>query len=111
MNAKQAAWGTPQRGRKTSEEMNLSRGMQRISGAYRLESMELVRYMLSHTLAGCLAGALAAAVTVATNSSLRELMLNEQNGWLAFALLTFGFVTTFGSVAMAHGVMRIGEDP
>jgi len=31
-------------------------------------------------------------------------------GWLAFTLLTFGFITTFGSVAMASGVMSLAVD-
>jgi hypothetical protein len=73
-------------------------------------AVELVRFILSHLLAGCFAGIVAAVVTVATNvGSLRDLMFNVDGGWLAFAMLTFGFATTFGSAAMAHGIMRIGE--
>jgi hypothetical protein len=72
--------------------------------------MELARYLLSHLLAGCLAGVVAAAGVVATNlGSLRDLMLQVDGGWMAFALLTFGFATTFGAVALAHGVMTIGN--
>ncbi len=73
--------------------------------------MDVVRHMLVHLLAGCIAGGVGAVATVATNTgSLRDLVLHTQGGWIAFALLTAGFVTTFGSVAMAHGVMSLGVD-
>jgi hypothetical protein len=85
--------------------------MQRPGGLRRLTSMELVRYMLSHLLAGCLAGVFAAMATVATNTgSLRDLMLRAEEGWLALALLTFGFAAIFGSAAMAHGIMTLGDE-
>jgi hypothetical protein len=85
--------------------------MQRPRGYAVSYPMELVRYMLSHLLAGCLAGVVAAVAMVASNlGSMRDLMVQAQGGWLAFALLTFGFATTFGSVALAHGVMTIGQD-
>ena len=46
-----------------------------------------------------------------TPFSLRhEKKLNpEIKSWLAFALLIFGFVLTFGSVAIGHGIMSIGD--
>jgi hypothetical protein len=48
---------------------------------------------------------------VGTNTgSLRDLMLHAEGGWLAFALLNFGFAGTFGSAAIAHGIMTFGED-
>jgi hypothetical protein len=80
-------------------------------GLYRLQFMELARYLLSHCLAGCLGGVVAATLMVGTNTgSLRDLILHAEGGWLAFALLTFGFAVTFGSAAIAHGVMILGED-
>jgi hypothetical protein len=74
-------------------------------------SVELLRYVLPHLLAGCIAGVVAAAGIVASNiGSLRDLMLHTQGGWLAYLLLTFGFVVTFGSVAIGRAVMNLGED-
>jgi hypothetical protein len=72
--------------------------------------MELVRHVLVHVLAGCLAGIVGAVAVVATNlGSLRDLMLQTQGGGLAFALLVFGFMVTFGSAAVGHGIMTIGD--
>nr|WP_294544636.1 hypothetical protein [uncultured Rhodopila sp.] len=69
----------------------------------------MLRYVLPHLLAGCLAGVVASVGIVATDiGSLRELVLNTQGGWIAFALLTFGLVVTFGSIAMGGAIMAIG---
>jgi hypothetical protein len=73
--------------------------------------MDFVWQMLSHFLAGCAGGAVAAVGVVLTNlGSLRDLMLNAQGGGLAFALLVFGFVLTFGSVAIGYAIMTVGND-
>jgi len=70
--------------------------------------MELIRYVVPHLLAGCLGGAVASVGLVATNlGSLRDLMLHTNGGWLAFALLTFGMVMTFGSAAIGGAIMSI----
>ncbi len=72
--------------------------------------MEVLRYVLPHLLAGCLAGVVASVGMVATNvASLRDLVMNTQGGWMAFGLLTFGFVVTFGSIAMGRAIMAIGS--
>jgi hypothetical protein len=72
--------------------------------------MEVLRYILPHLLAGCLAGVVASVGIVATNlGSLRDLVLNTQGGWIAFGLLTFGLVVTFGSVAIGGAIMGIGS--
>lgn len=47
---------------------------------------------------------------VATCQSLRDLVLNVDGGGLGFALLVGGCVLTFGSAAMGHAIMRIGQD-
>ncbi len=73
--------------------------------------MELLRYVLPHLLAGCLAGLAAAGGIVATNlGSLRDLMAQSENGWLAGALLTFGFVVTFGSAAIGRAIIGLGTE-
>ena len=72
--------------------------------------MEVVRYVLPHLLAGCLAGVVASVGMVVTNvASLRDLVMNTQGGWMAFGLLTFGLVVTFGSIAMGGAIMAIGS--
>jgi len=72
--------------------------------------MEVLRYVLPHLLAGCLAGVVASVGMVATNlGSLRDLVLNTDGGWVAFALLTFGLVVTFGSIAIGGAIMAIGS--
>ncbi len=74
--------------------------------------MEVLRYVLPHMLAGCVAGLVAAAGIVACNvGGLRDLILHAEGGWLAYALLSFGFVVTFGSAAIGHAVIRLGEEP
>jgi len=72
--------------------------------------MEVLRYVLPHLLAGCLAGVVASVGLVATNlGSLRDLVLNTDGGWVAFALLTFGLVVTFGLIAIGGAIMAIGS--
>jgi type IV secretory pathway VirB2 component (pilin) len=84
--------------------------MQRTAASPRLIAMEIPRYLLAHLLAGCIAGVVAAVGIVATNlGALRDLMLHSEGGWLAFGLLLFGCVLTFGSVAVGHGIMTIGD--
>ena len=72
--------------------------------------MEVLRYVLPHLVAGCVAGAVAAGSIVATTvGSLRDLMQHSQGGWMAGALLAFGFVVTFGSAALGWAIIRIGQ--
>ena len=72
--------------------------------------MEVLRYVLPHLLAGCLAGVVASVGLVASNlGSLRDLVLNTDGGWIAFGLLTFGLVVTFGSIAIGGAIMAIGS--
>lgn len=71
--------------------------------------MELVRYVIPHALAGSLAGVAGSVGMVATNlGSMRDLMWNTEGGFLAFGLLTFGMVVTFGSIAIGGAIMAIG---
>jgi hypothetical protein len=73
--------------------------------------MEVLRYVLPHLFAGCLGGLAAAGAIVATNlGSLRELMEQSQDGWLAGLLLAFGFVVTFGSAAIGRAIIQLGQD-
>jgi hypothetical protein len=79
--------------------------------ATRLTAVELIRYVLPHWLAGCAAGVVASVAIVASNlGALRDLMWATQGGWIAFALLTFGFVVTFGSIAVGGAIMALGDD-
>lgn len=73
--------------------------------------MDVVRYVLPHLTAGCLAGLTAAGGIVATNvGSLRDLILHTEGGWLAGALLLYGFAMTFGCAAVGRAIMQIGSD-
>ncbi len=72
--------------------------------------MEVLRYVLPHLAAGCVAGVVAAGSIVATNvGSLYDLMQHTEGGWMAGALLAFGFVVTFGSAAAGWAIIRIGQ--
>ncbi|HET7882021.1 MAG TPA: hypothetical protein VFL55_14135 [Acetobacteraceae bacterium] len=69
-----------------------------------------MRYLLPHFAAGCLAGLVAAAAIVATDlGSLLALMQHSPEGWLGGVLLAFGFVVTFGSVAVGSAIQQIGQ--
>ncbi|HEY2618803.1 MAG TPA: hypothetical protein VGI78_15795 [Acetobacteraceae bacterium] len=73
--------------------------------------MEVLRYLVPHLLAGCIGGLAAAWGLIATNlGSLRDLMMNSPDGWLAAALLSFGFAVTFGSAAIGAAIMQIDSD-
>jgi hypothetical protein len=73
--------------------------------------MEVLRYVLPHLFAGCVAGVVAAIGVIASNlGSLRDLVMHTQGGWIAFALLTLGFVVTFGSAAIGGAIMGLAED-
>ncbi len=73
--------------------------------------VEVFRYVLPHLAAGCIAGVVAACGMVATNlGSLRDLVVNTEGGWLAFALLIFGMVVTLGSAAIGAAIMGLEWD-
>jgi|tagenome__1003787_1003787.scaffolds.fasta_scaffold20253728_1 hypothetical protein len=72
--------------------------------------MEVIRYVIPHLVAGCIGGVVASVGIVMTNlGSLRDLILHTDGGWLAFAMLTFGMIVTFGSAAVGGAIMRIGS--
>ncbi|HEY0185664.1 MAG TPA: hypothetical protein VGC09_22915 [Rhodopila sp.] len=73
--------------------------------------MEVLRYVLPHLFAGCIAGVIAAIGLVETNIGLLgDLVQHVDGGWLGFALLTFGCVVTFGSVAIGNAIMNLEKD-
>jgi hypothetical protein len=73
--------------------------------------MDLIRYVMPHLLAGCGGGAVASGLVVGTNlGSLRDLIMHTDGGWMAVALMTFGFMVTFGSAAIGHAIIRLGDD-
>jgi hypothetical protein len=72
--------------------------------------MEVIRYLIPHLLAGCIGGVVASVGLVMSNlGSLRDLIMHTHGGWIAFALLTFGMIVTFGSVAVGSAIMSIGS--
>jgi hypothetical protein len=73
--------------------------------------MDVVRYCLSALAAGSVAGLLGAWALIWSDvGSLRELMAQSSDGWLATALLAFGFGLTFGSVAVGGAIIAIGRN-
>ncbi len=71
-----------------------------------LLSMEIVRHLLAPVAASCIGGLVASGSLIATNPSLRGLIVHTQSGWLGGVLLAVGFVTTFGAVAIAWTIAR-----
>jgi hypothetical protein len=73
--------------------------------------VEVLLYVLPRLLAGCCGGIVVALGTILTNvGSLRDLVMHTDGGWLAAALLTFGCVVTFGSVAIGAAIMGLDWD-
>jgi hypothetical protein len=71
--------------------------------------VEVRRYILLPALAGALAGLAAVAALLALDvGALRSLVLASPDGWIAIALLSAGFIVTFGSAAIGAAVMSIG---
>jgi len=76
---------------------------------------QLLRQPLIRLLAVNLAAGMAVAVLllgglIALNPQhLRDLMLADRSGAVALGLLLFGFVVTFGSLAMGSAIMALGK--
>ncbi|RDD61177.1 hypothetical protein [Ferruginivarius sediminum] len=72
---------------------------------------EGVRFLLHHVVGGIVGAVAFLALILAFDlGGLRQLILESRHGWLAGALLLFGLIVTFGSVAMAAAVMLLGRD-
>ncbi len=73
-------------------------------------SVEILRTIVLPGLAGSLAGLVAVGGLLALDiGGLRSLMLASADGWIAAALLSLGFVVTFGSAAIGAAVMALGR--
>lgn len=69
----------------------------------------LVIFLLQNLVSGGAGGAvLGAGLLVLDIASLRTLMLASDQGLMASALLFSGLMVTFGSAAMAVGIMSLG---
>ncbi|SUS06690.1 conserved hypothetical protein [uncultured Defluviicoccus sp.] len=67
----------------------------------------LLKHLAVGTAGGLLLGALLLAMDVA---GLRTMILASPDRGLFLALLFFGLWITFGSLAMAVGIMQLGEE-
>jgi hypothetical protein len=68
----------------------------------------LIRLCVSNAAAGTLAALVVVAGLLAADAhGLRTLVAAEPGGWVAVALLTFGFVVTLGSVAIGAALMLL----
>ncbi|MFA6264367.1 MAG: hypothetical protein WC670_01450 [Pseudolabrys sp.] len=78
--------------------------------------MKLIRQPLLRLLAINLAiGVVVAIVMIgglmwANPAHLRDLIVADRAGFAAFALLLFGLIITFGSVAMGTAIMTLGHE-
>ena len=73
--------------------------------------MEVVRYIVLPGLAGALAGLVGVAALLALDvGSLRTLIVAQSDGWVAVALLSMGFMVTFGSAAIGATIMSLGRE-
>jgi len=76
--------------------------------ARRRKLPEIVRYCLPSLAAGSVAGLVAvAAILAADIGGIRGLMLRDSQGWIALLLMAFGFVVTFGSLAIGGAIMSL----
>lgn len=77
----------------------------------RTPEYEGVRFLLHHVVGGFVgAVAFLALILVFDLAGLRALIFESPHGWVAGALLLFGLIVTFGSVAMGAAVMLLGRD-
>lgn len=73
--------------------------------------MPLFRLLAINLLVGVTVALLAVGGLLALDvHGLRTLILADSSPATPLMLLTFGFVVTFGSVAMGTAIMRIGSD-
>jgi len=69
----------------------------------------LLRLLAVNGLAGASVAVLMLGGLLALNpGGLRDLMLADRDGSTALALLLFGLIVTFGSVAMGSAIMALG---
>lgn len=69
----------------------------------------LLRLLAVNVLAGVTAAVLMLGGLLALNpGGLRDLMLADRDSGIALALLLFGLIVTFGSVAMGSAIMALG---
>lgn len=72
---------------------------------------EGVRFLLHHLVVGVLAAIAFFALLIGFDlANLRTLLIESGHGWVAGALLLFGLIITFGSVAMGIAVMSLGKE-
>ena len=69
----------------------------------------LLRLLAVNVLAGVSAAVVMLGGLLALNpGGLRDLMFADRDGGIALALLLFGLIITFGSVAMGSAIMALG---
>jgi hypothetical protein len=80
-------------------------------GARGLLRQPLLRLLAINCAAGVGAAVLMLGGLLALNpGNLRALILADRAGYTALALLLFGLVVTFGSVAMGSAIMMLGKE-
>lgn len=70
-----------------------------------------VGFLLKHLAVGTIGGLLLGTLLLVSDAAgLRTLIFASQDRMLFIALLFFGLWITFGSLAMAVGIMQLGEE-
>ena len=68
-------------------------------------------FLGKHLAAGIIAGIVFGILVLATDlSHIRTMLMDSPNAASTLALMFFGLIITFGSVAMAVGIMSLARD-
>lgn len=80
-------------------------------GQDRSARMVVIRHCLQSALAGALAGLIAVVALLCSDCGhIRGLIWHDPNGWVALALLTLGFVSTFAVAACCGTLVETARD-
>ena len=72
---------------------------------------EPFKYLLQHLFFGVVAAITFGALVLATDlSHIRSMLMESSNPYQVVALMFFGLIVTFGSVAMGVGIMNMARD-
>jgi choline-glycine betaine transporter len=72
---------------------------------------EPFKYLLQHLFFGVVAAITFGVLVLATDlSHIRTMLMDASNPFQVLALMFFGLIVTFGSVAMGVGIMNLARD-
>ncbi len=75
------------------------------------QEKEPLKYLGQHLIYGIAAALTFGGMVLATDlSHIRTMLMDSANPWQVMALMFFGLIVTFGSVAMGVGIMNLARD-